>query len=240
MDHFIYKIDNISKRFGDLQVLKNINLEIQSGSVVVCIGANGAGKSTCFKILSGLLKPDSGSFYIKTKEVMKPLDNKMIGYCPQDIAIWPDLTCREQMTMVAQLNRVKAEKSKQRVNELLKSLQLASKADVLASKLSGGMKRRLNMGLALVHEPALCILDEPLDGVDLRGRKFIRDYIKNISFMKKQTIIISTHIIEEALALNGIIVLFKEGKLIVFDSPDDFYRSNGNGILDSLYMETAS
>lgn len=235
MDHFVYKIDSISKSFGALHVLKNITLEIQSGSVVICIGVNGAGKTTFFKILCGLLKADSGSFYKKTAKSSQPSSVDVIGYCPQEISIWPDLTCREQMTMVARLNGMNASKSKEQVNGLLNRLQLTSKADTLASKLSGGMKRRLNLGLALVHEPEFCILDEPLDGVDLHGRKFIRDYINEISSQKKQTIIMSTHIMEEALYLNGTVVLFTNGEVTIFKSQNEF----SDRISEGLLMEKA-
>lgn len=236
MDQFSYIIDGISKNYGTLKVLDDIKLEIESGSIIICIGANGAGKSTCIKILCGLLNADKGSFHIKKKNSVIPVDRKTIGYCPQEICIWPDLTCLEQMMMVAKLSGMTKSRAKQRAEQLLETLDLTLKADVLASNLSGGMKRRLNLGLALVHDPLLCILDEPLDGVDLPGRKLIRKHIQAIASQKKQTIIVSTHIIEEALLLNGKVVLFKNGKLVVFDSPEDVYRSKGSGTLEDLFV----
>jgi ABC-2 type transport system ATP-binding protein len=190
------------------------------------------------KILSGLMKPDKGKFYIERKNSdNQTIARHTIGYCPQEICIWPDLTLREQMTMVATLSGMRSDLAHSRVTELLQALDLTSKANVLASTLSGGMQRRLNLGLALVHNPELCILDEPLDGVDLPGRKLIREYIISVSSGKKQTIILSTHIIEEALLFNGMIVLFKKGKLIVFNSPDEVYQSVGSNSLEHLFSE---
>lgn len=238
MDHFSYVLDGVSKNYGSLQVLNEISLRITSGSIIVFIGANGAGKSTCMKILSGLMKPDKGKFYIERKNSdNQTIARHTIGYCPQEICIWPDLTLREQMTMVATLSGMRSDLAHSRVTELLQALDLTSKANVLASTLSGGMQRRLNLGLALVHNPELCILDEPLDGVDLPGRKLIREYIISVSSGKKQTIILSTHIIEEALLFNGMIVLFKKGKLIVFNSPDEVYQSVGSDSLEHLFSE---
>ncbi len=159
-----------------------------------------------------------------------------IGFAHRDLYL-ADLTLREQMTMVATLSGMRSDLAHSRVTELLQALDLTSKANVLASTLSGGMQRRLNLGLALVHNPELCILDEPLDGVDLPGRKLIREYIISVSSGKKQTIILSTHIIEEALLFNGMIVLFKKGKLIVFNSPDEVYQSVGSDSLEHLFSE---
>lgn len=238
MDHFSYVLDGVSKKYGSLEVLHNISLKIRAGSVIIFIGANGAGKSTCMKIVTGLMKPDKGNFYIENENSKyQSIARHTIGYCPQEICIWPDLTCREQMTMVATLSGMPVKLAHARATELLQALDLTSKANALASTLSGGMKRRLNLGLAMVHKPELCILDEPLDGVDLPGRKLIREYIMTISSEKKQTIILSTHIIEEALLFNGTIVLFKKGNLVVFDSPDEVHQSVGSDTLEHLFSE---
>jgi ABC-2 type transport system ATP-binding protein len=170
--------------------------------------------------MSGLLKPDSGSVIIDSIE-----NGKSIGICPQHIVIWENLTCMEQILYMGKMYNMKADEVKMKGKELFDSLGLTGVGDRLAKKLSGGMQRRLNIALALIHSPEIVFLDEPQAGLDPQSRVLVRDYIRSIK--NKTTVVLTTHDMEEAEKLSDRICIIDKGKLLVSGTANEIIRTNG-------------
>ena len=194
----VLKTENLVKNFGNLTAVNKLSLEIFGGEIFGFLGPNGAGKSTSINMICGLLKPSGGQIYFHGK-ILKSGDKETkqkVGVCPQNIILWQKLTCFEQMVFAAQLYGVDKNTAKNRSEQLLNDMGLSEKRNSLASQLSGGMQRRLNIIMALIHNPEIVIFDEPEAGLDPQSRVLVRDYIKSLS--KKKTVILTTHNMDEA------------------------------------------
>ena len=212
--------DSLCKRFGSIIAVDNISFEIFRGEIFGFLGPNGAGKTTSIRMMSGLLKPDSGKVTIDCED-----KRKSTGLCPQHIVIWENLTCLEQMLFMGQMYKMSATEAGKKALELLESLGLFDSKDRLAGKLSGGMQRRLNIGLALIHSPQILFLDEPQAGLDPQSRILVRDYIRSIK--EKTTIVLTTHDMEEAEKLSDRICIMDKGKLLVSGTPSEIMKLGG-------------
>ena len=212
--------DSLGKRFGDVVAVDNISFEIRRGEIFGFLGPNGAGKTTTIRMMSGLLKPDSGTVTIDSRD-----SRKSIGICPQHIVIWENLTCMEQILYIGKMYNMKADEVKMKGKELFDSLGLTGVGDRLAKKLSGGMQRRLNIALALIHSPEIVFLDEPQAGLDPQSRVLVRDYIRSIK--NKTTVVLTTHDMEEAEKLSDRICIIDKGKLLVSGTANEIIRTNG-------------
>jgi ABC-2 type transport system ATP-binding protein len=162
----------------------------------------------------------------------------MIGYCPQENIFYPKLTCLEQLLFMGQMYGIPTIIAKSRAIELLNLLGLSEKTHVRAIKLSGGMKRRLNICLALVHDPEILILDEPEAGLDPQSRILVRDFIK--VFSKQKTVILTTHNMDEAERLSDRVAIIDHGKLLLLDTPDNLKRTVGEGDVLELVLENSN
>jgi len=212
--------DSLCKRFGSIIAVDNISFEIFRGEIFGFLGPNGAGKTTSIRMMSGLLKPESGKVTIDCED-----KRKSTGLCPQHIVIWENLTCLEQMLFMGQMYKMSATEAGKKALELLESLGLYESKDRLAGKLSGGMQRRLNIGLALIHSPQILFLDEPQAGLDPQSRILVRDYIRSIK--QKTTIVLTTHDMEEAEKLSDRICIMDKGKLLVSGTPSEIMKLGG-------------
>ena len=212
--------DSLCKRFGSIIAVDNISFEIFRGEIFGFLGPNGAGKTTSIRMMSGLLKPDTGKVMIDCED-----KRKSTGLCPQHIVIWENLTCLEQMVFMGQMYKMSATEADKKSLELLESLGLYDSKDRLAGKLSGGMQRRLNIGLALIHSPQILFLDEPQAGLDPQSRILVRDYIRSIK--QKTTIVLTTHDMEEAEKLSDRICIMDKGKLLVSGTPSEIMKLSG-------------
>ncbi len=226
----ILKAESIVKRYGDILAVDDISFEIYRGEIFGFLGPNGAGKTTTIKIMSGLLKPDSGTVTIDC-----PDNGKSTGICPQHIVVWENLTCMEQILFMGKMYNMKFDEVKDKGNELLESLGLTGIKDRLAKKLSGGMQRRLNIALALIHSPEIVFLDEPQAGLDPQSRVLVRDYIRSIK--KKTTIVLTTHDMEEAEKLSDRICIIDKGRLLVTGTADEIIRTGGHDDLVEIDFE---
>lgn len=206
------KVNKIVKRFEDLVAVDEVSFSIRQGEIFGLFGPNGAGKSTLIQVLLDLLKPDSGEIHFHDNL----RDRHKIGYCPQDSILYPRLTCREQLEFFGKLYGLHSRQAAVRAAELLEQLGLTEKSDVLADKLSGGMKRRLNIALALVQRPELLILDEPEAGLDPQSRILVREYIH--SLRKEMTILLTTHNMDEADRLVDRLAIMDYGKILRLDT----------------------
>lgn len=225
----VMKLSNLTKKYGAFTAVKNLSLEIRKGEIFGFLGPNGAGKTTTISMMCGLLKPDTGDILIDNNSMTKVSGNKkhLIGLCPQNIVIWEELTCIEQLEFVGQMYGVGKKKARDKALDLLKELGLIEKKDKLAKTLSGGMQRRLNIALALVHEPEILILDEPQAGLDPQSRILVREYIRSIA--QKTTVILTTHDMDEAERLSDRVAIIDKGELLILDTPENLKSRIGEG-----------
>ncbi len=225
----ILKLKNLRKSFGELEAVRDLSLEVFRGEIFGFLGPNGAGKTTTIRMICGLLQSDSGDVRVDGTSLRADVRTlrKRIGLCPQDLVIWDDLTCLEQLTFVGTQYDLSRQESRRRSVELLDVLGLAEKGKRMARTLSGGMKRRLNLALALVHDPDLLVLDEPQAGLDPQGRILVREYIQALAETK--TVLLTTHEMDEADRLAHRIGIMDHGHLLVLDSPDALKAEHAGG-----------
>ena len=228
-DDVILSIRGLTKSYGDLIAVRELSLDIYKGEIFGFLGPNGAGKTTTISMICGLLKSDAGEILIAGRPLHENYAEfrKSMGLCPQDLIIWESLTCLEQLEFTAQLYDVRRSAARKKALELLEILGLLQKKRKLAKTLSGGMKRRLNIALALIHEPQILILDEPQAGLDPQSRILVREYIQSLA--KKITVILTTHDMDEADRLAERIAVIDHGQLLVLDTPDNLKGKIGEG-----------
>ncbi len=229
-------VKDLKKNYGDLEAVKGITLSIPRGKIFGFLGPNGAGKTTSLKIFVGLLRATSGEVYIdgllasKNKKKL----NYMLGLIPQDLVFWDDLTVEENLQFVGEMYNVPKEKRREIINSLLKEISLEDKRKTLAKNLSGGLKRRLNIIMGLVHDPEIIVADEPTPGLDPHSRALVWDFLRDLTRVKKKTVILTTHFMEEADRLSDQIAIMDHGELLVVDTPENLRNSIGEGDLIEL------
>jgi ABC-2 type transport system ATP-binding protein len=223
----ILQTKNLVKRFGNLTAVRELSLEVREGEIFGFLGPNGAGKSTSINMMCGLLRPDSGQIFIKGKPVntADPELRYHVGMCPQSIIVWSKLTCYEQLVFMAEMYGVKKTVARERALSLLNRMGLEAKKNKLASTLSGGMLRRLNIILALVHDPDIVVLDEPEAGLDPQSRVLVRDYIRSLARVK--TVVLTTHNMDEAERMCDRVAIIDNGRLLELDTVDHLKQRNG-------------
>lgn len=226
---------NLTKRYNDVTAVDQLNIKVRQGEIFGLLGPNGAGKTTTINMMCGLLRPDSGKVFIQGKAVQSgDIEvSARVGVCPQQAIFWEKLTCSEQLEFMGEMYNVPRKVARRRGDELLALLGLAPKKDVLASKLSGGMQRRLNLALGLIHDPEIIVLDEPEAGLDPQSRVLVREYIRSLA--RQKTIILTTHNMDEADRMSDRVAIIDHGKLLVLDTPGALKRTIGEG--DVLELE---
>ncbi len=228
----------LTKSYGNRLAVDELSLEIQPGEIFGLLGPNGAGKTTTINMICGLLKPDSGHITIQGKRVGsgdKTLHLR-VGICPQQTILWEKLTCMEQVEFIGEMYSMPRSRAKQRGCELLEVLSLYDQRNKLAGELSGGMQRRLNLALALVHDPEIVVLDEPEAGLDPQSRVLVRDYIQSMA--RRKTILLTTHNMDEAERLADRVAIIDHGRLLVLDTPANLKAALGKG--DVLELEVSA
>jgi len=220
---------NLVKDFGPLRAVDDLSLEIEEGEVFGFLGPNGAGKTTSIRMMTGLLPPTSGEVEVLGKRV-RPGGGEakgLVGVCPQEVVIWETLTALENVVFLGEMYGMGAGAARKRGLELLRMLSLEEKAHERAGDLSGGMKRRLNVAMALVHDPKLVVLDEPEAGLDPQARVVLREFIDGLR--REKTVIFTTHNMDEAERLVDRVAIVDHGKLIALDTPANLKRRFGRG-----------
>ena len=239
------RIRQLRKEYGDLVAVDDLSLEVYQGEILGFLGPNGAGKTTTINMLCGLLPPSGGEISFKDGSTLQgghPGSSKLqishrLGVCPQENVFWPKLTCKEQLTFMAAMYKMDHKSASVRANELLDFMGLNDKSNVQAKKLSGGMKRRLSIALALVHDPEFLVLDEPEAGLDPQSRLLVREFIKGLAGTK--TIIVTTHNMDEADRLSDRVVIMDHGKLLLADTPENLKKTVGEGDILEFTLEDA-
>lgn len=229
-DDYMLNVVNISKSYGSIPAIKEISFHIRSGEILGLLGSNGAGKTTTLSILSGLMKPDSG--FVSLYEVDDPNEYKsQIGCVFDDLSPYDYLTGREYVTFMGELRGVPSNQIDLFISDLSQILFLERKIDFLIKTYSKGMRQKIILMGALVHNPVLLIMDEPFTGLDPESIKAIKDYLKAFTY-KGNSIILSTHILEVAEKLCDRLVIIEKGNCIATGSLDEIRlqdsQMNGN------------
>ena len=228
MDEYVIEAQNLTKKYGDFLAVNNLNLKIKKGEVFGFLGPNGAGKTTSINMMVGLLHPSSGKVLINGKEIEKT-DKGSIGICPQELVLWENLTCRESLKLMGDMYELPKDILNKRIETLLKDLFLTDKANTIVSNLSGGMKRRLNLALAVIHEPEIVVLDEPSEGLDPQSRRVLWNYIRSLRDDKGKTVILTTHLMDEADQLSDRVAIIDHGQLLKLNTPENLKKEIGEG-----------
>ncbi len=225
-------IRNLKKNYGSFQALKGIDLDIPQGSFFGLLGPNGAGKTTTIGILTGLINITSGNAYIMGNDVIRDYKKarRLVGVSPQELNFDPFFPLDELLTLQGGYYGMKRKAAAKRADELLKQFGLESKKKKNMRQLSGGMKRRVQIAKALVHDPPIIILDEPTAGVDIELRHMMWDYLTKINDEGK-TILLTTHYIEEAENLCDHVGIIDQGKIITVGTPEGLIREMGKSMI---------
>lgn len=216
----IIRVEGINKRFGDIQALQQISFSVKEGEIFGFLGPNGAGKTTTIKILSGLLKPDSGLAFINGFNVASDSlrAKESVGVVPESSNLYNELTARENLIYMAQLYGVPKKEWKIRSEDLLREFNLLNRADTKFQGFSRGLKRRLTIAAALVHHPRLLFLDEPTTGLDVMSARGLRGLVKKLK-ENGVTIFLTTHLIGEAEELCDRVAIIVNGQIRIIDTP---------------------
>jgi len=231
--HSAIKVEKLTKIFNGLKAVDNISFEVKEGEIFGLLGPNGAGKTTTLNMLSTLIRPTSGKAFVFGFDVEKERDKvrQNIGMVFQEPALDRYLTGRENLEFHGMMYGLSRAKAKERVKEALKIVELEEFADKLVNTYSGGMKRRLEIARALVHQPKILFLDEPTLGLDAQTRRRIWDYIKMLNKEKGVTIILTTHYMEEADFLSERVAIIDFGKIVALDTPQNLKNILGGDVI---------
>ncbi len=232
------ELDNLVKKFEDVTAVDGVSLLVARGELFGLLGPNGAGKTTAINLLCGLIKPTSGSATVSSYDVQKETAKvkELIGVCPQETAVYPYLTGAENVELFGNLHTMNKSTLRTRRDMLLEKMGLTQDARRKAEKYSGGMKRRLSLILALIHDPQIAFLDEPTVGMDPQSRHAVWDFIKELK-KEGKTIILTTHYMEEAEALCDRVGIIDHGKLIALGSPKDLISKAKVTNLEEVFIK---
>lgn len=230
-------VTDLRKNYGDLAALKDVNFSVERGEIFSLLGPNGAGKSTTLGILSGLLAPSGGTAEILgyTLDGESPQIKQLLGVVPQDIALYQDLTARENLLFWGRMYGLSGSRLHGRADELMELMELTGRQRDKVETFSGGMKRRINIAAALLHEPELLIMDEPTVGIDPQSRRHILDNVKKLN-SRGITVLYTTHYMEEAQELSHRIAIMDKGRIIAQGTHEELVKIIG--ALDRIILTT--
>ncbi|ELZ17440.1 daunorubicin resistance protein DrrA family ABC transporter ATP-binding protein [Natrinema limicola] len=215
------RVENLVKRFGDLTAVGGISFQVDEGESFGFLGPNGAGKSTTIRMVTGVLRPDAGAARIAGYDVRTDTDaaKSEIGIVPEQFNAYPDLTAWKNVMLAGELYGIPRQTRKSRGTELLRSFGLFERRHTLATNFSKGMKQRLMLTMALLHDPAVLFLDEPITGLDVESQHLIRERIAELN-REGRTVFLTTHNIAEADRLCDRVAIINRGEIAAIDTPD--------------------
>ena len=228
----------LCKTFGSFKAVDNLTLTVKQGEIFGLLGPNGSGKTTTINMISGLSIPTSGTVHVLGYDVRHDARKvrQILGSVPQETALYEELSAWANMDFHADLFGMPRKEKKERITHILELMQLLDRKNSRVSTFSGGMKRRLALGRALLHEPQLIYLDEPTLGVDVQARRVIWDYILTLRDQGK-TVLITTNYLEEAQALCERLAIIDHGKLIAVDTPQHLKQTYGGSVIELETMQ---
>ena len=221
------QLDHVTKQYHGFTAVQDMSFEIAQGEIVGIIGHNGAGKSTTLKMIAGLIAPTDGTVYINGRDIQKHSTSlkHQIGYLPEESPLYENMSARQYLMFFSELYEMPRARARARIEELLTSLQLQD-PDKLTGEYSKGMKRKVAIARALLHDPQLLILDEPNSGLDPLTSIFIINYLKSLRHSDK-TILLSAHNLFHVESICDRVAIIKNGKLLVFDTMDTIRANLG-------------
>ena len=226
------KVQNITKKYGNFVAVDDISFEIKKGEIVGLLGENGAGKTTTMNMITGFIEQTNGKILIDDIDTLKrpKKAKRKIGYMPEGVPLYTDLTVKEFVTFMAEIKKVKRKERKEKVEKTLKETGLFDVQNKLIKNLSRGYKQRVSLAGTLVSDPEILILDEPTVGLDPKQITEIRSLIKK--FGKKHTVILSSHILSEVSQICDKVIIINKGKIIAIDTPKNLEEkvSNDNSV----------
>jgi ABC-2 type transport system ATP-binding protein len=227
------ELRDLCKAFGTLQAVDHLTLSVEQGEIFGLLGPNGSGKTTTINLISGLSTPTSGEVQVMGYQMPRHARRirQMLGAVPQETALYEELSAWDNLDFHADLFGMPQKGKKERIRQMLELVQLQERARSRVSTFSGGMKRRLALARALLHDPSLIYLDEPTLGVDVQSRRAIWDYILALRDQGK-TVLITTNYLEEAQALCERIAILDHGKLIAVDTPEHLKQTYGGSVVE--------
>ncbi|MDX8367292.1 ABC transporter ATP-binding protein [Cytobacillus sp. IB215665] len=217
------EVVELKKKFKQIVAVDGANMFLERGETIGLLGPNGAGKSTAISMISTLIAPTSGDVRLNNTSVLKNPQSlrEILGVVPQDIALYPDLTAKENLEFFGSVHRLKGSQLKKQVEEVLQIIGLEEKKKELVKNFSGGMKRRLNIGVALLHEPEIIIMDEPTVGIDPQSRNYILQTVKHLNQEKQMTVLYTSHYMEEVEFICDRIYIMDQGRIIASGTKDE-------------------
>jgi len=227
-DKVAVRVENLHKYYKDVKAVQGTSFEIKQGEIFSLLGPNGAGKSTVISTLSCLLEPTRGEAWVMGHSILEqPQEVKScLGVVPQEIALYPDLSARENLKFWGRMYGQRGRDLSQRVDEVLEVIGLSDRQNDKLETFSGGMKRRVNIGAALLHKPDLIIMDEPTVGIDPQSRRHILDNVKQLN-EEGMTVLYTTHYMEEAQELSDHIAVMDRGKVIASGTHQELVKIVG-------------
>lgn len=230
------KIVNLTKKFGDLVAVDNVNLDIEDQQIFALLGLNGAGKTTLIKMLSCLIKPTSGDAFIFDKSILKNFQDikQKINIAPQETSIASNLTVFENLIFICQIYGFNKKDAISKTEKILKTFNLQEKKNVLAKKLSGGQQRRLGIAMAIISNPKILFLDEPTLGLDIIARKGLWDIINKIK--QKSIIILTTHYLDEVVHLADKVAIMSKGKIVANDTVESIIKNTNSDNFENAFL----
>ena len=235
----IISVKHVIKKYKEVLAVNDISFDVYKGEIFGFLGPNGAGKSTTIKMLTTLLQPTSGELSLAGKDVMHEQNaaRKVFGIVFQDPSLDADLTALENLQLHAVLYKLERKKTMQRIEELLKLVELWDRKDSLVKTFSGGMKRRLEIARGLLHHPQILFLDEPTLGLDAQTRNLLWNYIKRLNKEEGMTIFFTTHYLEEAEAVAKRIAIIDHGKIVASGTADELKKQTATDNLENAYLQ---
>lgn len=217
------EVINLTKRFKQNYAVKEVNMYLEPGEIVGLLGPNGAGKSTTISIISSLIPPTSGDVRLFNESILKQpgIIREILGVVPQEIALYDDLTAQENLQFFGRIYGLKGKELKKRVDEVLEQIGLTERRKDVVKTFSGGMKRRLNIGVALLHQPQFIIMDEPTVGIDPQSRNYILETVKRLNQEEKMTVMYTSHYMEEVEYLCNRIYIMDKGSIIASGTKEE-------------------
>jgi ABC-2 type transport system ATP-binding protein len=237
MNNFAVHTENLGKRFGKFEAVKNLDLEVQAGEIFGFLGANGAGKTTAIRMLCGLLLPSSGKGSVAGFDIYKENEKikKRIGYMSQKFSLYEDLTLSENIEFYGGVYGLRRRALFDKRAELLSELGLTEQAGMITRALPLGYKQRLALGCALLHDPQIVFLDEPTGGVDPEARRTFWDLIYHMS-QQGRTIFVTTHYMDEAEYCNRVSIMY-QGEIIALGSPKELKQKFGKSSMQEVFIQ---
>jgi len=230
----VVRATGLRKRFGKRTALDGLDLSVGQGSLYGLAGPNGAGKTTLIRTLCGILRPDEGEAHLLGWRMPSARVRSQLGYMPQDFAVYNDLTVIQNLEFFGGLYELRRAQVRARANELLALVQLSDRKTQRAGTLSGGMRRRVSLAISLLHKPRLAFLDEPTAGVDPKLRRTLWDDFNRLA-KQDVTLIVTTHLVEEALRCH-LVGFLNAGRLLTQGTPDEILAETGASNLDDAFI----